>query len=71
MLKTSAMGVGDKGGARVANHQPQQSRKPETAGHEDEVKVVAEMPEDSEMREELDEMKANDGFPGSCADSRA
>lgn len=30
------------------------------------VKLVADMPEDEEMREHLDEMKANDGYEGSC-----
>jgi len=30
------------------------------------VKIVAEMPEDSEMRDNLQEMKENDGHPGSC-----
>ncbi|CAH0118971.1 MULTISPECIES: hypothetical protein [unclassified Paenibacillus] len=30
------------------------------------VKVVAEMPEDEEMREQLEEFKKNDGYPGSC-----
>ncbi|WP_179223786.1 hypothetical protein [Paenibacillus tyrfis] len=30
------------------------------------VKLVAEMPGDEEMREHLEEMKRNDGYPGSC-----
>jgi hypothetical protein len=30
------------------------------------VKVVAEMPGDSEMRDQLQEAKENDGYPGSC-----
>jgi hypothetical protein len=30
------------------------------------VKVVAEMPDDEEMREHLQEMKEHDGYPGSC-----
>jgi hypothetical protein len=30
------------------------------------VKLVAEMPQDEEMRENLQNMKENDGFPGSC-----
>jgi hypothetical protein len=30
------------------------------------VKLVADMPEDEEVREHLDEMKANDGYQGSC-----
>jgi hypothetical protein len=30
------------------------------------VKVVADMPGDDEMREELETMKKNDGYPGSC-----
>lgn len=31
------------------------------------VKLVADMPQDEDMREHLDEMKANDGYPGSCS----
>jgi len=31
-----------------------------------EVKLVAEMPGDREMQEHLQEMKENDGYPGSC-----
>jgi hypothetical protein len=30
------------------------------------VKLLADMPEDEEIREHLDEMKANDGYQGSC-----
>jgi hypothetical protein len=30
------------------------------------VKLVADMPEDAEMREHLEETKANDGYEGSC-----
>jgi hypothetical protein len=30
------------------------------------VKLVAEMPGDEEMRQDLDEMKMNDGYQGSC-----
>jgi hypothetical protein len=30
------------------------------------VKLVADIPGDEEMREHLDEMKANDGYEGSC-----
>jgi hypothetical protein len=30
------------------------------------VKVVAEMSDDDEMRESLQEMKENDGYPESC-----
>ncbi|WP_248924680.1 hypothetical protein [Paenibacillus hamazuiensis] len=30
------------------------------------VKLVADMPEDEEMRGHLEEMRQNDGFPGSC-----
>jgi hypothetical protein len=30
------------------------------------VKVVAEMAGDEQMREKLDEMKKNDGYPESC-----
>lgn len=30
------------------------------------VKVVAEMPNDDEMRDELQQMKENDGYAGSC-----
>lgn len=33
---------------------------------EQEVKVVAEMPNDDEMREGLEEQKKNDGYPDSC-----
>ncbi len=29
-------------------------------------KVVAELPEDQEIREKLAEQRQNDGFPGSC-----
>ncbi|WP_197479924.1 hypothetical protein [Paenibacillus swuensis] len=28
--------------------------------------IVAEMPDDEEMRDHLDEMKRNDGYEGSC-----
>lgn len=31
-----------------------------------EVKVVAEMPHDAEIREQLEEMKENDGYPPTC-----
>lgn len=30
------------------------------------VKLVAEMPEDGEIREQLEERKQTDGYPGSC-----
>lgn len=30
------------------------------------VKIVAEMSTDEEMREGLEEQKMNDGYPGSC-----
>ncbi|WP_274651801.1 hypothetical protein [Paenibacillus humicola] len=30
------------------------------------AKVVAEMPQDDDMRSELEDMKAHDGYPGSC-----
>ncbi|WP_158453679.1 hypothetical protein [Paenibacillus beijingensis] len=50
----------------MKNDKTEQRGKSETAGAQQEVKVVAEMPGDSEMREQLDEMQANDGFPGSC-----
>jgi hypothetical protein len=30
------------------------------------VKIVAEMPGDREMQDELQELKENDGYPGSC-----
>lgn len=30
------------------------------------VKVVAEMPEDESIRQEMREMKEQDGYPGSC-----
>ncbi len=30
------------------------------------VKLVAELPGDEEMREHLEKMKRNDGYPGSC-----
>jgi hypothetical protein len=30
------------------------------------VKLIADMPEDEEVREHLDEMKLNDGYQGSC-----
>ncbi|EPD92728.1 MULTISPECIES: hypothetical protein [unclassified Paenibacillus] len=30
------------------------------------VKLTADLPGDPEMREHLDEMRANDGYPGSC-----
>jgi hypothetical protein len=30
------------------------------------VKLVADMPEDEEIREHLDEIKSNDGYQGSC-----
>jgi hypothetical protein len=30
------------------------------------VKIVAEMPDDKEMRENLQEMKENDGYSNSC-----
>jgi hypothetical protein len=30
------------------------------------AQLVADLPDDEEMREHLDEMKANDGYQGSC-----
>ncbi|MBP1156411.1 hypothetical protein ACVLD2_002880 [Paenibacillus sp. PvR052] len=30
------------------------------------AKLVADMPEDENMREQLDEMKENDNYQGSC-----
>jgi hypothetical protein len=30
------------------------------------IKVVAEMPNDDEIRDSLQEMKENDGYPDSC-----
>lgn len=30
------------------------------------AKLVADAPGDEQMRENLDEMRMNDGFPGSC-----
>ncbi|MFS0839119.1 hypothetical protein [Paenibacillus sp. 1P03SA] len=30
------------------------------------VKLTADLPGDPEMREHLDEMRENDGYPGSC-----
>jgi hypothetical protein len=30
------------------------------------VKLVADMPEDEEVREHIDEMKSNDAYQGSC-----
>jgi hypothetical protein len=33
---------------------------------EQRVKIVAEMPEDKEMRDNLEELQENDGYPGSC-----
>ncbi|HUC92132.1 MAG TPA: hypothetical protein VMS09_08905 [Paenibacillus sp.] len=30
------------------------------------AKVVAEMPDDNEMRSNLQQQKENDGYPGSC-----
>lgn len=33
------------------------------------VKVVAEMPDDKEMRDSLQEIKANDGYPDSCGNN--
>lgn len=38
----------------------------ETTGRRTEVKIVAEMPEDQEVREHLKEMQENDGYKGSC-----
>jgi hypothetical protein len=35
-------------------------------GPEQTVKVVAEMPDDDEMRDSLQEMKENDGYADSC-----
>lgn len=34
------------------------------------VQLAADMPEDEEMREHLEEMKASDGYPGSCGTLR-
>lgn len=34
--------------------------------HSPAVKLTAELPSDEKMREHLDELKANDGFQGSC-----
>lgn len=30
------------------------------------VKIVAELPGDKEMQDKLQDMKENDGYPGSC-----
>lgn len=38
----------------------------ETTGRRPEVKIVAEMPEDPEVRKHLKEMQENDGYKGSC-----
>ncbi|WP_166241304.1 hypothetical protein [Paenibacillus turpanensis] len=44
--------------------------KPKAKGHvefhQPVVQLAADLPQDEEMREHLDEMKANDGYPGSC-----
>lgn len=42
------------------------SQRTESTGRRPEVKIVAEMPEDSEIREHLKEMQENDGYKGSC-----
>jgi hypothetical protein len=44
------------------NPKSKMQRKPP----EQQVKVVAEMPEDEEMRDKLEETKEHDGYPGSC-----
>ncbi|WJH34153.1 hypothetical protein MJA45_16445 [Paenibacillus aurantius] len=41
-------------------------KRPQAPHAPAEVKLVAEMPEDKEIQENLEEMKKNDGYPGSC-----
>lgn len=43
-----------------------QRTETKSTGRRPEVKIVAEMPEDSEIREHLKEMQENDGYNGSC-----
>lgn len=43
-----------------------ESKKGHVEFRQPEVKLVAEMPGDEEMRENLEEMKLNDGYEGSC-----
>jgi hypothetical protein len=47
----------------MAEKQGEHKEKPEPAPK---VKIVAEMPGDREMQDNLQEMKENDGYPGSC-----
>lgn len=35
--------------------------------HQPAAKLVADLPDDESMRENLEEMKLNDGYPGGCA----
>jgi len=38
----------------------------EPAASRQSAKIVAEMPDDAQMREQLHERQLNDGYPGSC-----
>jgi hypothetical protein len=47
----------------IADHKP----KGHVEFRQSPAKLVAELPDDGEMRENLDEMMQNDGYTGSCA----
>lgn len=42
------------------------NRAPDVRPREDQPKIVAEMPGDEEMRQNLKELQEHDGFPGTC-----
>jgi hypothetical protein len=50
----------------MADRNQVKSQRNETTERVPEVKIVAEMPEDPEIREHLKEMQENDGYKGSC-----
>ncbi|MFD1956776.1 hypothetical protein ACFSL6_22015 [Paenibacillus thailandensis] len=50
----------------MPNRQRTTNDNNETTERTPEVKVVAEMPQDAEIREQLEEMEENDGYPPLC-----
>ncbi|WP_200961509.1 hypothetical protein [Paenibacillus sp. Soil522] len=50
----------------MADRNQAKNQRIETTDQVPEVKIVAEMPEDPEIREHLKEMQENDGYKGSC-----
>ncbi|QYR23112.1 hypothetical protein KZ483_09430 [Paenibacillus sp. sptzw28] len=50
----------------MPEHNQRNEQDNATPQTEQRVKIVAEMPEDQEMRDNLEELQENDGYPGSC-----